>query len=120
MAPVSFRIISLNANGLADPMKLTAIHTMIQSMNPHAFVIGETKNADPVSLSQQLELSEFDLHENPGRPLSTRGKGKWGVIVGVRRGLFNIQPVSLSPLLQGRAVTLDLILSTDHNRGSRH
>jgi hypothetical protein len=75
-----FHTISLNANGLADPMKLAAIRIMVNSAEPHAFVIGETKNCEPVS--QRLELGEYDLHENPGWPLGTRGKGKRGVIVG--------------------------------------
>lgn len=99
-------------------MKLTAIRSLVHNAKPHAFVLGETKNSEPVS--SRLELGEYDLHENPGRPLNARGKGKWGVIVGIRRGLFNVQPVTLSDHLRGRAVALDLTIPTDHNRGFRH
>jgi hypothetical protein len=116
--PVSFLTLSLNANGLADPMKLTAIRTMIHTTGPHAFVIGETKSSEPVS--SRLELHDYDLHENPGRPLGTRGKGKWGVILGIRRGMFNIQPVPLPHQLRGRVVALDLTIPTDLKRGFRH
>lgn len=116
--PVLFRTISLNANGLADPMKIAAIQSMIHTSDPHAFVVGETKNALPVS--SRLDLNNYDIHESPGRSLSGRGKGKWGVIVGIRRGLFNVQPVTVSDKLQGRVVALDLCIPTDHHLGFRH
>ena len=116
--PVSLRTISLNANGLANPMKIAAIRNMVQTSKPHTFVLGETKNSDHIS--SRLELNDYDLFESPGRPLNPRGKGKWGVIVGVRRGLFNVQPITVSDKLRGRAVALDLTIPTDHNRGFRH
>ena len=99
-------------------MEIAAIQNMIQTSSPHLFVIGETKNSDPVS--SHLDLNDYDLSESPGRPLNARGKGKWGVIVGIRRGLFNVQPVVLSNKLNGRVVALDLTIPTDRNRGFRH
>ena len=116
--PVSLRTISINANGLADPMKIAAIRNMVQTSKPHSFVIGETKNSEPISSC--LGLDDYQLFENPGRPLNTRGKGKWGVIVGIQRGLFNIQSITVSNKLRGRAVALDLTIPTDHNRGFHH
>ena len=116
--PVSFRTIALNANGLADPMKIAAVRSMVRTNSPHAFVIGETKNSGPVS--SRLDLNEYDLHESPGQPLNSRGCGKWGVIVGVRRGLFNVQPITVSDHLQGRAVVLDLTIPTSENLGFYH
>ena len=116
--PVSLRTISINANGLADPMKIAAIQNMVQTSKPHSFVIGETKNSE--SVSSRLGLDNYDLFENPGRPLNARGKGKWGVIVGIQRGLFNIQSITVSDKLRGRAVALDLTIPTNHNRGFRH
>ena len=116
--PVSFRTIALNANGLADPMKIDAIRSMVRTNSPHAFVIGETKNSGPIS--SRLELNDYDLHESPGRPLNFRGRGKWGVIIGVRRGMFNVQPVPVSDHLRGRAVVLDLTIPTSENLGFHH
>ena len=116
--PVSFCTISLNANGLADPMKIAAIRNMVHTSKPHTFVFGETKNSEPVS--SRLELNDYDLFENPGCPLNPRGKGKWGVIVEVHCGLFNVQPITVSDKLRGRAVALDLTIPTDHNRGFCH
>ena len=116
--PVSLRTISINANGLADPMKIAAIRNMVQTSKPHSFVIGETKNSEPIS--SRLGLDDYELFETPGRPLNARGKGKWGVIVGIQRGLFNIQSITVSNKLRGRAVALDLTIPTDHNRGFRH
>ena len=91
--PVSLRTISINANGLADPMKIAAIRNMVQTSKPHSFVIGETKNSEPIS--SRLGLDDYQLFENPGRPLNTRGKGKWGVIVGIQRGLSHPSPQQL-------------------------
>ena len=97
LPPVPLRTISLNANGLADPMKITAIQGMVHFSQPHAFVIGETKNSEPIS--SRLGLEEYNLHENPGQSLNSRHKGKWGVIVGIRRGAFNVQSISTSEAL---------------------
>ena len=49
VSPVSLRTVSINANGLGDPMKIATIQNMIQTSNPHSFVIGETKNSDLVT-----------------------------------------------------------------------
>jgi outer membrane murein-binding lipoprotein Lpp len=116
--PVFLRTISLNANGLADPMKLAAIQGMVRLSQPHAIVIGETKSSEPVS--SRLGLQEYDFHENPGRPLNARNKGKWGVTIGIRRGLFNVQAVATAATLCGRAVTLDLTIPTTNNLGFNH
>ena len=118
LPPVSLHTISLNANGLADPMKTTAIWGMEHFSQPHAFVIGETKNSEPIS--SWLGLKEYELHENPGQPLHPRNKGKWGVIVGIQCGMFNVQLVSTQETLQGRAVSLDLTIPTDNKLDFHH
>jgi hypothetical protein len=108
-APVSLFTIVLNANGLADPMKLTAIRTMVHNANPHAFIISE--NSEPVS--SRLELNDYDLHENLGRPPNARGKGKWGVIVGIWHGMFNVGVSGLWPSPPAHQVTYQVIPSCD-------
>ncbi|KJA15684.1 hypothetical protein HYPSUDRAFT_58684 [Hypholoma sublateritium FD-334 SS-4] len=57
------------------------------------------------------------MYKTPGRPLN---KGKWGVIISVRRGIFNVQPVPTPGTLRGRAIALDLTVSTEDNRGFNH
>ena len=100
---------SINANGLFNPMKLNAIQDMVHNSQPHIVVIGETKNANEVS--SRLHLPGYDSFENPGRP-NGRKTGKWGVIVAVRRGLFTVQRLPTTDTLRGRAVALDLLIPT--------
>jgi len=70
--------VSLDANALAHEMKISAIENMVESMQPHDCVIGETKNSHQVV--QRLSLRGYRLYENPG--CSTGCKfAKWGVIV---------------------------------------
>ncbi|PPR01351.1 hypothetical protein CVT26_015409 [Gymnopilus dilepis] len=90
---------------------------MAESLQPHALVIGETKNSHQVS--QRLHLRGYQLHENPGRPTG-RNSAKWGVIVAVKQGLFNVQNLSLPDALRGRAVALDLSISTVNHRTFSH
>ncbi|KAF8972557.1 hypothetical protein BDZ97DRAFT_1722685, partial [Flammula alnicola] len=120
--PFTFRTVAINANGLGDQMKIAAIADTTRTIKPHALVIGETKNTNKVS--SRLSLSDYMFYESPGLPLgehpSTRKRGKWGVIVGVRRGLFNVQLVPLPSILAGRAVALDLTIPTTDNRGFTH
>jgi len=39
---------SINVNGLYNPMKLNAIQDMVNNAQPHIVVIGETKSANEV------------------------------------------------------------------------
>ncbi|KAF5367841.1 hypothetical protein D9615_010570 [Tricholomella constricta] len=113
-----FRTVAINANGFADPMKISAISDMMNSVKPNAFVIGETKS--PHRVSSRLNLRDYSVHENPGKPAGHRNRGKWGVIVGVHRSISCGSPVPLPPSLDGRAVALDLIIPTANNQGFIH
>ena len=114
-----FRSIAINANGLSDPMKIAALSSMTRSAKPHILIIGETKSMHHVS--SRLTIPDYDFHENPGQPaLGTRNCGKWGIIVGVRRGLFNVQPLQLHPSLDGHVLALDLIIPTTEGGGFTH
>ena len=114
-----FRSIAINANGLSDPMKIAALSSMTRSAKPHILIIGETKSVHHVS--SRLTIPDYDFHENPGQPaVGTRNCGKWGIIVGVRRGLFNVQPLQLHPSLDGHVLALDLIIPTTEGGGFTH
>jgi len=105
----SLRTMSINANGLSNPMKLNAIQDVVHNSQPHILVIGETKSANEVG--SRLHLPGYDSFENPGQQ-NGRKSGKWGVIVAVRRGLFTVQRLPTANALRGRAVALDLIIPT--------
>ncbi|KAF5382556.1 hypothetical protein D9615_002847 [Tricholomella constricta] len=113
-----FRIIALNANGLADPMKVAAISDMIRSLKPNAFVIGETKS--PHKVAHRLNMRDYSTHESPGRPAGHRNRGKWGVIVAVHRSISCGSPLPLPASLDGRALALDLIIPTANNQAFTH
>ena len=74
----SLRFVSLDANGLAHEMKISAIENMVKPMQPHALVIGESKNSHQVA--RWLSLRGYQLYENPGRSTGHKS-AKWGVIV---------------------------------------
>ncbi|KAF8231799.1 hypothetical protein L208DRAFT_1467249 [Tricholoma matsutake] len=63
----ALQAISLNANSLADPMKINAINSMVKSVKPHLVVIQETKSAQNVAA--QLHLPGYDFHESLGCPI---------------------------------------------------
>ncbi|KAF5379464.1 hypothetical protein D9615_006597 [Tricholomella constricta] len=113
-----FRTVAINANGLADPMKIAAISDMMHSVRPNALVIGETKS--PHRVSSRLNLRDYSVHESPGKPAGHRNRGKWGVIVAVHRSISCGSPLPLPPSLDGRALALDLIIPTTNNQGFTH
>jgi len=109
--------VSINVNGLAHEMKIAAVENMVESLQPHALVIGETKSSQQAA--QHLSLWGYELHETSGRPTGHRS-AKWGVIVAVRRGFFNIQRVPIQDALRGRAVALDLFIPTTNHTAFSH
>ncbi|KAJ3512820.1 hypothetical protein NLJ89_g3299 [Agrocybe chaxingu] len=115
---LGIRTVALNANGLGDPMKTASIENMVLRHKPHAVVIGETKNAREVN--SRLFLPDYDFYETPGRPTGNRNKGKWGVILAIQHGLFNVQRLSIHDSLQGRVVALNLTIPTSSGHGFIH
>jgi len=102
-------IMSINANGLFNPMKINAIQDMVHGSQPHILIVGETKSASEVS--SRLLLPRYDSFENPGQQTSQKS-GKWGVIVTVRRSFFSVQRLPTADALRGHAVALDLMIPT--------
>jgi hypothetical protein len=116
--PLPFRTLAINANGLSDPMKIAAINNVISKAKPHAFVIGETKSA--FNVGSRLRIRGYTIYENPGRSTGNRNTAKWGVLVGIQQGLFNVQNVPLPETIAGRAIALDLTIPTNNGRSFQH
>ncbi|KAF8164191.1 hypothetical protein BJ912DRAFT_823476, partial [Pholiota molesta] len=112
------RTLAINANGLSDPMKIAAINDVISTTRPHAFVIGETKSAH--NFGSHMRTRGYSVYENPGRATGTRNTAKWGVLIGVQQGIFNVQNVPLPETIAGRAIALDLTIPTRHGRSFQH
>ncbi|KAF8232982.1 hypothetical protein L208DRAFT_1269320, partial [Tricholoma matsutake] len=108
----------LNANGLADPMKINAINSMVKSVKPHLMVIQETKSVQNVAA--QLHLPGYDFHKSLGCPIHNQRLSKWGVLVAVHRFVFNVQRVSTPPPLDGQVVALDLTIPLTTGQAFTH
>ncbi|KAF8233773.1 hypothetical protein L208DRAFT_1265062 [Tricholoma matsutake] len=89
--PASFWAISINANDLADPMKISTINSFAHLIKPHAIVIQETQSTEHIA--SQLDMPGYDFHESPGCPSLACGHGKWGIIIAVKHHLFDVQPL---------------------------
>jgi len=113
----SLHTMSINANGLSNPMKINAIQDMVNSAQPRILVIGETKSTNEVG--SRLHLPRYDSFENPGHQNGCKS-GKWGVIVTIRRGVFTVQCLSTADTLRGCAVALDLTIPTTNNVAFPH
>jgi hypothetical protein len=111
------RTLSLNSNGLGNPMKVAAIGEMVMRVKPQVIVIGETKNVHEVH--HRLALCNYDFFESPACPTPS-STGKYGVVVGVRHGLLHANRVEVPETLSGRAVAVDLVIPTTTGQGFIH
>ena len=66
-------------------MKIDAVQNMVESLQPHALIIGEAKSSHRAA--QRLSLRGYDLHKNSGRSIGCNS-AKWGITVAIRRGFF--------------------------------
>lgn len=112
-----FRVYAINANGLSDVMKQSAIVGGIISSKPHAWVINETKSTR--SVASRVSIPGYDVFESVGLPAAGSKHGKWGVIVGVRRDIQSLR-LDVHETLKGRVIALDLIIPTTSGYGFSH
>ncbi|KAF5388215.1 hypothetical protein D9615_000052 [Tricholomella constricta] len=117
-APSNFRIMAANINGFASPVKLNAIRGVIQREAPHVFVLGETKSSTPVS--GEFSAPEYQLLDAPGVSTGARHKGKWGLLVGVKRSALTVSRFFTPPHLLGRVLVCDLLLPDSYGRTVQH
>ncbi|KAF8221317.1 hypothetical protein L208DRAFT_1328527 [Tricholoma matsutake] len=114
LPPASLWAVSINANGLADPMKISAMNSFAQLIKPHAIVIQETQSTEHVA--SQLDMPGYDFIESPGHPSLAHG---W-VILAVKCHLFNVQSLLLPYSLKGCAVALDITIPLVTGQGFVH
>ncbi|KAG6809707.1 hypothetical protein H0H92_015059 [Tricholoma furcatifolium] len=73
-----FQTLALNANGLGDVMKTSAIEQMVQNSSPHALVIEETKSTNRGSSTVSLAYMHLGTPEktlaNSDHPLLTSAR----------------------------------------------
>ncbi|KAJ3831359.1 hypothetical protein F5878DRAFT_676035 [Lentinula raphanica] len=117
-ASVPFRTFALNADGLGDVMKINTISNAINFIKPHAWVINKTKSSSPVL--SRLHTNNYKTFESVGlQHHSRRGPAKWGVGVGIHSN-FQCQQIPVHDDLQGRVVTVDIVIPTMSGRGFIH
>ena len=110
-ATSTFSIYALNANGLVQPIKQSNINSAINARNPQAFVIGETKTK--TKLSNSLPYLDYDIYEESGEQDQPHHPVKWGLVVGIRKGIQIAQRLEIRhKSLKGRVIALDLVLPT--------
>ncbi|KAF5382028.1 hypothetical protein D9615_004393 [Tricholomella constricta] len=117
-APSNFRMFAANLNGFANPVKLSAIRGAIAREAPHVFVLGETKSSAPVS--GEFANPDYQLLDVPGISTGARHRGKWGLLVGVRRSSLTIAHSFTPPHLLGRALVCDLLIPDSQGRVVQH
>ncbi|KAJ7174786.1 hypothetical protein C8R46DRAFT_1252861 [Mycena filopes] len=118
LASQAFRTFSINTNGLGDVMKMAAVQNTILTLQPNAWVVGETKSVSDAS--SRIPVRGYKLYESHGVRAEGKGRaGKWGVIVGIQSS-FHAQRVEVSTSLQGRVVALDVVIPTSNGAGFCH
>ncbi|KAH7904152.1 hypothetical protein BJ138DRAFT_1186017 [Hygrophoropsis aurantiaca] len=115
-ASAPFQSFAINANGLRDVMKISAISDAISDMRPHSWVICETKSSLPAA--HRISAPEYQTFESLGVHTSARS-AKWGIIMGVRRNIA-AQVLTIDQSLSGRVLVVDVVIPTDARRGYPH
>jgi len=112
-------IYALNANGLVQPVKLNHINKVINTLKPHAFVIGETKTQS--KLSKSLPFLDYDIYEEPGERADNHHIFKWCIVMGIRKDIQIVQRIELKQKsLKGRVIALDIVLPNTSGNYSSH
>lgn len=109
----SFTVLSMNTNGYAGSLKLHNFASMVSHFKPHAYIVNETKSSQPVA--SRAHLPEYRTYESPGCPAG-KGRGKWGVILGIHNSVQVLRRVDLPRVLDGRAVALDVVVPVQGDR----
>lgn len=113
----NLQALSLNANGMANPMKNLAIANLISAHRPHVWAVCETKSAS--SVHDRIRVADYRQVESNGLPMHRSRAAKWGVILGVHSSL-QMQPLELPSALCGRAAAADIIIPTTTGTGFTH
>ena len=115
----SFSLFALNTNGFVHPMKIDATNRAIAHRNPDIVVITETKTNS--ARSSKMSYETYQFFEESGVPVSGHHLYKWGVILGVKKGITVSQRLNIThPALLGRLVAVDVIIPLDTGDGFVH
>ena len=114
----SLSLYALNTNGFVHPMKIDATNNAISHRNPDILVITETKTNS--ARSQKLS-NDYQYFEEHGIPVSGHHLYKWGVILGIKKGITVSQRVPISHRsLVGRLIAVDIVIPLDSGSGFIH
>ncbi|KAJ7176388.1 hypothetical protein C8R43DRAFT_1057609 [Mycena crocata] len=118
-AASSFTMYALNGNGLVNSAKLHHINTAINARGPHSFVLTESKTDSKIG--PNLPNNDYTIFEEPGVQADNHHLYKWGVVVGIRKGIQVAQRVKVSSAaLKGRVVAIDVVLQTNNGEDFLH
>jgi hypothetical protein len=118
-AAASFSMYALNANGLVNSAKLHHINNVIQARNPHSFILTESKTNSRTG--PNLPNTEYTIFEEPGVKADNHHLYKWGVALGICKGIQVAQHVQItSDSLRGRVIAVDVVLQTNNGEDFYH
>ncbi|KAJ7693222.1 hypothetical protein B0H17DRAFT_1200045 [Mycena rosella] len=84
-AATSFTMYALNGNGLVNSTKMAHINTAINSHNPHAFILSESKTN--LKIGPDLPNNDYTIFEEPGVQAENHHLYKWDVVLGIRKAV---------------------------------
>ncbi|KAJ7914585.1 hypothetical protein B0H13DRAFT_1611374, partial [Mycena leptocephala] len=114
-----FSMYALNANGLVNSAKLHHINTAINSRNPHAFTLSESKTN--TKTGPNLPNGDYNIFEEPGVQADNHHLYKWGVALGIRKNLQIAQRVQIAAAaLRGRVIAVDVVLQSNDGTSFTH
>ncbi|KAG6895601.1 hypothetical protein C0992_000432 [Termitomyces sp. T32_za158] len=116
--PFNFNTLSLNLNGCANPAKISAVADIIQRESPHVFTFQETKSSVPVSRS--FNLPDYHMSDAPGVSTGPRHKGKWGLVMGIKKSSSSAAKIYVPDALHGRAIVADLLIPSSSGGAILH
>ena len=114
----SLSFYALNTNGFVHPMKIDATNRAISHRNPDVVVITETKTN---SAASSKLTNDYQFFDERGVPVAGHHLYKWGVILGIKKGITVSQRIPIShPALAGRIIALDIVIALDSGNGFSH
>ena len=81
----SLSMFALNTNGFVHPTKIDATNNAISYRNPDIVVITETKTNS--QCSSKMSYNDYQFFEERGIPVVGHHLFKWGVILGIKKGI---------------------------------
>ncbi|KAJ7920024.1 hypothetical protein B0H13DRAFT_2427047 [Mycena leptocephala] len=114
-----FSMYALNANGLVNSAKLHHINTAINSRNPHAFTLSESKTN--TKTGPNLPNGDYNIFEEPSVQADNHHLYKWGVALSIRKSLQIAQRVQISAaVLRGHVIAVDVVLQSNDGTSFTH